>query len=343
LWALPFSLQSLSSSGDSFPIAEEGSFAGVAQDGTLAYEYDPDGDLSTLVWRDRAGELLERVGQPQGGMQAPALSPDGRMVAVTSLESGNQDIWIHDLTLVSKTRVTFEPTSDHSPSWSPDGRQILYRRLEGSKRSILSRAADGTGEITVLTESEASTFGIAWSRDGRYVVYYQYAPEADQDILYLEIDSQGRPSEPKTFLNSLAREEDPALSPDSRYLAYQSNASGRPEIYVRPFPAGTGQWQASFSGGTQPRWRSDGRELYYVASGALMAVPVLYEPGLRLGRPQKLFESSDLLPPAGMPLYDVSADGQRFLTIAALEGDATAPPVIRIVENWLEDLPDRDR
>jgi len=343
LWALPFSLASLSSSGESFPIAEEGSFAGVAQDGTLAYEYDPDGDLSTLVWRDRAGELLERVGQPQGGMQAPVISPDGRMVAVTSLESGNQDIWIHDLKLAAKTRVTFESNNDHSPSWSPDGRQILYRRLEGSKRVIMSRAADGTGEVTVLTEADTSTFGLAWSRDGRYVVYHQYNPRSDHDIRYLELDAQGKPSKPKSFLNSPAREEDPALSPDSRYMAFQSNASGRPEIYVRPFPAGPGQWQASFSGGTQPRWRSDGSELYFVASGALMAVPVTYEPNLRLGRPQKLFESSDLLPPAGMPLYDVSADGQRFLTIAALEGDATAPPVIHVVENWLEELSARDR
>ncbi len=343
LWALPFSLKSLSSSGESFPIAEEGSSASVAHDGTLAYQYDPDGALSTLVWRDRAGKLLERVGQPQGGMQAPAISPDGHMVAVTSLESGNQDIWIHDLKLGAKTRVTFEPTNDHSPSWSPDGRRILYRRLQGSKRSIVTRSADGTGQVTILTESETSTFGVGWSRDGRYVIYYQYDPETDDDIRYLEIDAQGKPSQPKTFLSSSAREEDPALSPDDRYMAFQSNASGRPEIYVRPFPAGTGQWQASFSGGTQPRWRGDGRELYYVTSGALMAVPVLHEPAFRLGRARKLFESSDLLPPAGMPLYDVSADGQRFLTIAALEGDATAPPVIRVVENWLEELPERDR
>ena len=166
------------------------------------------------------------------------------------------------------------------------------------------------------------------------------------DIRYLELETNGDAPEPTTFLSTPAVERVAKLSPDGRFLAYISDDSGRPEIYVRPFPDGAGKWQASVIGGTQPRWRSDGKELYYVeGQGALMAVPVATEPGFTLGQPQQLFETPDLVRLGGAPQYDVSADGQRFITIAPVEdGDEeAAPPTIRVVENWYEEFRDREQ
>jgi Tol biopolymer transport system component len=186
-----------------------------------------------------------------------------------------------------------------------------------------------------------------WSRDGRYLVYQELNPETNgADIRYIELGTDGDVGEPITFLGSPAGEVFPKFSPDGRFVAYTSNESGRYEIYVRPFPDGTGRWQASVNGGEAPRWRSDGKELYYVEGGKLMAVSATSESTFTLGQPQPLFEASALvasvsITPGG---YDVSADGQRFLTVSPVEGaeNETAPPTIRVVQNWHEEFRDRE-
>ncbi len=254
---------------------------------------------------------------------------------MSASESGNFDIWVHDLTRSTKTRLTFEDQIEGSPAWSPSGQEIAYRSL-GSQNRIMRRAADGTGEPAVLVESANSLNDLDWSRDGRYLIYREVYPDRRRDIRYIELGSDGDAGEPITFLGSPASEQDPKLSPDGRFLAHASNESGRFEIYVRPFPGGDGKWQASVNGGRRPRWRSDGRELYYIEGGTLMAVSVSSDPTFALGRPQPLFEV-----PGGRD-YDVSADGQRFLTVAPVEGADAAPPKIRIVENWHEDFRVRD-
>ena len=146
LFALPFSLASLTPTGEAFPIAEEGQFASVARDGTLVFlDGNAASVLSTLVWRDRSGAVLETIGQPQPGMSTPALSPDGQRVAVTSSESGSQDVWVHDLLRSTKTRLTFDAGSERTPHWSPSGDEIVYWLL-GAGSSLMKKAADGTGE-----------------------------------------------------------------------------------------------------------------------------------------------------------------------------------------------------
>ena len=189
-------------------------------------------------------------------MANPALSPDGHRVAVVSSESGDRDIWIHDLVRSTKTRLTFDEVCERSPTWSPSGEEIAYAhqsQLAGAG-SIRGKAADGSGEAAVLGESESSLWDPAWSRDGRYLVYREINPETQRDILYLEFGTDGDVSEPVKFLNTPADERAPRLSPDGRFVAYTSNESGREEIYVRPFPEGNGKWQASVNGGTQPLW-----------------------------------------------------------------------------------------
>ena len=264
---------------------------------------------------------------------------------MVSTEGGNADIWVHDLTRSTRTRLTVEDQPEDSPAWSPSGREIAYR-LGGIPNRILLRAADGSGEAVVLVEAADIILSYPdLSRDGRYLVYYELDKETQSDIRYIEL---GVDIDPVAFLASPANERYPKFSPGGRFLAYTSDESGRNEVYVRPFPDGAGKWQASVNGGTLPRWRGDGKELYYVESSTLMAVSVSTESAFALGRPLSLFEASSLasvgsdfagLASAG---YDVSADGQRFLTVAPVEEDAAEPPKIRIVLNWHEEFRNRE-
>ncbi len=345
LRALPFSLATLEPTGEAFPVSEGGQFASIALDGTLLFL---DGNIAgaqqgTLVWRNREGEMLETIGQPQPGLSSLSLSPDGQRIAVTSVESGNQDIWIYDLSRSTKTRLTLEDGTESRPTWSPSGAEIAYR----TRTSLLRKAADGTGEAVVLVEAEAesgqSLWSPSWSQDGKYMLYFDVNPDTKLDIHYLELRTNGDAPEPTTFLSTPGREFDPKLSPDGHVLAYVSDESGRKEIYVRPFPDGAGKWPASVNGGAQPRWRGDGKELYYVDDSTMMAVSVSTEPTFALGQPQPLFESVDLKADTGTK-YDVSANGKRFVTISPVEDDEEeeeAPSSIRIVQNWYEEFRDR--
>ena len=341
LWALPFSLSTLDPTGDAFPISTAGFAPSVSHDGTLAYRTAGGwAAIWTLAWRNRAGEIIETVGQPQE-MAQPALSPDGRRVAVRSNESGNSDIWVHDLTRSTKTRLTFDEKTEAWPTWSPSGKEITYRA--GS--SLMRKAADGTGEAVVIVQDERPVYAPGWSPDGRYLVYNELNGDNGRDISYVEIQPDGSAGEPVTFVGAPASERSPNLSPDGRFLAFSSDEAGRAEIYVRPFPDGPGRWQVSVDGGVAPRWRSDGKELYYLHGDTMMAVSVSTESAFTLGHPQPLFEVSGLGGARSGGGYDVSADGQRFLTMVPAEADdeETAPPAIRVVENWHEEFRDRDQ
>jgi Tol biopolymer transport system component len=191
-----------------------------------------------------------------------------------------------------------------------------------------------------LVQAEEILPNPEWSRDGRYLVYQ----ELSVAIRYVEIGADGRAGEPITFLATPAREGQPSFSPDGRFLAYVSDESGRTEVYVRPFPSGTGRWQASVDGGAMPRWSRDGNELFYVNGSVLMSVSVSTTRGVALGLPQELFRSNDLRARAPVPSYDVSADGQRFLTLvreADLE-DAPTETDIHVVQNWYEEFRNRE-
>ncbi len=338
LFALPFSLSSLEATGESFPIAEDGVGPSLTREGMLVYLDGLEPRLQTLVWRDRAGEVLERIGQPQPDMRAPSLSPDEGRVAVSSAESGGNDIWVHDLTRSATTRLTSDPLTERGAAWSPSGGEIAFARMSPDGFILLRVAADGTGTPVALSAGEWPD----WSRDGRFLLFNEAQAGATRrtvDLRYFELQADGRMSEPLKFLDTPQRELAPKLSPDGRFVAYQSDESGRVEVYVRPFPDGTGKWQASVNGGAEPRWRSDGKELYYLTGSTLMSVSVSTGQDLTLGQPQALFESTDL---SGLAGYDVSRDGQRFLTISPVEDSISAPPKVRIVQNWYEEFRDRE-
>ena len=331
LWTRPFSHQTLQFTGPALSLRQDAREPSVADDGTLAYLDATTSAAQTVVWVSRTGEFLEVVGQPQQDIAQLSLSPDGQRVAVRSLESGNHDVWLQDLTRSTKTRLTFDDRTESNPTWSPSGREIAYR-LEGVPNRIMLRNADGTGEAVALAEGRGTLFYLDWSVDGRYLVYIEANPETRSDIRYIELGTDSEAGEPITFLGSPADEQSPKFSHDGRFLAYASDESGSYEIYVRPFP-----------GGTSPRWRSDGREMYYLERGTLMAISVSGESAPTLGQPQPLFEALGLtMTGAGPGGYDVSADGQRFLTVAPVEGADAAPPKIRLVQNWYEEFRDRE-
>jgi Tol biopolymer transport system component len=300
--------------------------------------------LRQLVWRDRAGKSQEAVGQVQPGIREFSLSPDGRKVAVTVDEPAG--LWILDLERATTTRLAFGANEgDFQPSWAPSGAELAYTlNPYPSPARLMRKSVTGTEEARLLAARNYSSANVDWSRDGRFVIFSgQTGEDTRNDILYLELNANGEASEPQIFLSTSAGEQAPRLSPDGRFVAYVSDESGRREVYVRPFPSSEGRWQVSVNGGTQPRWRRDGAELFYVLDNTvMMSVLITAEQSLGFGQPRKLFESEDLnFRGVSWAQYDVSADGQRFLTSTPAEEEETGR--IYIVENWYEEFRDRQQ
>ena len=337
LWALPFSPKTLKATGEPFPINENGSSPSVADDGTLVYLEASGTGLQQLTWRDRSGRKLGLIGQPQAEIRWPALSPDGGRVAVSALENNNWDIWLHEAGSGLKTRLTFHPARDQRPVWSPRGDRITFESYRKGRRDMLIKAADGTGVAKeLLSEQRRAEYGYGWSSDGEYLVFHRGMTGTRSDIWYLQRKEGKAEYEAFPFLETSADEQHAALSPDARFLAYESNESGRYEVYVQPFPKGGGKRGVSSGGGRRPRWRRDGKELFYMEGEALAAVSVTATPNFSVGRAERLFEDSGLRLGRG---FDVSADGRRFVVVETVK--EPDPPTIRVVQNWFEEFRDR--
>ena len=210
---------------------------------------------------------------------------------------------------------------------------------------IFSKAADGSGQVEPLVALPLDEFPTDWSKDGKHVLYDRHHSETRTDIWYLSQKADDGGFDATPFLATRFDERAAKLSPDGRYVAYVSNESGERQVYVRPFPEGDSKWRISRSRGTQPRWRRDGRELFFVESSTLprvpstlFAVPVSLTPSFSAGTPTKLFQSPRLRS-GTLAQYDVSADGQRFLIVEPIGG----VPAIHIVENWFAEFKDRQQ
>ena len=193
----------------------------------------------------------------------------------------------------------------------------------------------------LVDSAQGNAFDAVWFNDGQSLVYARTTQRFGRADIWYATRREDGVFEQKEFLSTPAAEAIPTPSPDGRYLAYVSDESGRNEVYIRQFPDGSGKRQVSLNGGKQPTWRRDGRELFYVERASLMAVEVSTEGGLMLGRPRKLFDSEDLRSFSRHAEYDVSPDGERFLTTAPDDDGAENRSVIRVVENWYEEFRDR--
>jgi serine/threonine protein kinase len=339
LLALPFSIETLKPTGEAFPIAQNAADASVASDGTLAYVDSGMGEQQQLVWRDRSGKKLGVIGQPQPSLRRPALSPDGRQVAVDGFENGNWDIWVHDIDRGTKTRLTFDPAVDSRATWSPSGKDVTFTSNRDGNADLFSKPADGTGKPARLVGTPARELSPDWSPDGKYLVYRKADPKTIRDIWYLE-RKEGGGYESVPFLQTPAREQVAKFSPDGRFVAYSSNESGQYHIYVRPFPEGGGRWQVSVKRGTQPRWRKDGKELFYV-EGTMLVAAAVTTLRFSVGSAVRLFQDRSLASSGATPRYDVSSDGQRFVMVETLGTEEDKPPAIHVVQNWFAEFRDR--
>jgi len=344
LWAIPFDLERLEVTGAPAPVVDGVSVSAasgaahfaVAHNGTLVYAR---GDASntgfTLVWVDRRGRDEPLTAAPRPYRQ-PRISPDGTRIAVQVRDQEN-DIWIWDLARETLTRLTFDPAPDIYPTWTPDGTRVAFGSQRGGSWNMFWKAADGTGAVESLSESENARVPYAFSADGRRLVFGETGRLYDLGVLTL---GEGAES----ILASEFSEANAEISPDGRWLAYQSDASGRDEIYVQPFPnLDEGRWQISRDGGTHPLWSPDGKELFYLRATTtrvtlgLMAVPIETEPTFVPGNPAGVFEGNYVGYTPGRA-YDVAPDGERFLMIkqAGLE-EGSAQELI-LVQNWFQEL-----
>ncbi len=345
LMAQPFNAETLQLAGDVFAVAREASFslspgliAASASAGILVYEANLYASGRQLTWLDRFGKELGRVGGIQGQYHV-ALSPDGKMAATVRRD---RQIWLYDMQHGGEARFTSPPLTGNAPVWSPDGNLIAFGSgFTGSGALYLKDASGGSKEELLLGSGNGKEPS-DWSRDRRYLIYTESDPKSQGDIWYL-LDPLAKSSKPKPvkFQGTEAKESQGQLSPDGRWLAYASDETGKQEVYVRPFPSGSGRWKVSAGRGSnrEPRWRGDGKELFFLEytppSGHLMAVPVQSGPtgDFRAGVAQALFEfrAIGVITAANIFFYSPSPDGQRFLVNAETR---EAPPTVNVVTNW---------
>jgi len=333
LWALPFSLRTRKAEGEPVPLLNGGSDFSASADGTLVWADAGIGGLRKLVWRDRSGKKLADTGSPQTDIQYLSLSPDGAQAAYAAAEGGNQDVWIVELAHAVRTRFTFTPEVDRSPTWTPSGREIAFSSQRSDRSDILVQPSDGSGEPKAVVSGPLTQFATGWSPDGMTLLFHRVDPKTGLDLWKVRRKADGTFEQPSVWLQSPFGESRGSFSPDGRYVLYVSNESGRNEVYVRSFPDGGGRRQVSSGGGENPRWRRDGKEIFYVQGDALIAVEVnAAGDSLAIGAATELLRSPGLV---GMisPSYDAAPDGKRFL-ISEPAGENTKPPAIHVIQNW---------
>ena len=358
LMAQPFDHATLQTVGDPFAVAEQASTtftasqvaASAAADGTLVYLAGRSTEAQ-LTWLDRNGKELGKVG-PRANQSGVALSPDGNAVVVHRRDRSNEPgLWLHDLVRGSESRL-MPPGSPGGggAQWSPDGSRIwfgmgpaapegpgVYQKDIKSGSLELVRKRDPTGPPAATSD---------WSRDGRFLIYTVADPKTRADIWYLPLASGKPDGEVVRLLATDAGESQGQVSRDGRWLAYTSNESGALEVYIRAFPSGEGVWRVSVDGGREPRWRADGRELFFMMGGpdrmALFAVAIMPDGrgGLRIGSPQRLFDVAvvSIVPQDNIFAYSPHPDGERFLVNALAD---TGEQTVNVITNWQKTVPAR--
>ena len=341
--AVPFDVTSLTVTGNPVPLIEgvavklsgAANFS-ISDNGRLVYALGgAAGGLGarSLVWVDRDGREEPAVAEPRP-FQEFSLSPDGTRVAARVTGTAGDDVWIFDLIRQTNTRLTFDDDPSLFPTWTPDGTRVAF----GSP--LAWKAADGTGEVEPLSESP-STLPQAFSPDEGALVVEVRGGRFDLGVVALDGDGTVRPLLQGEFI-----ERNAALSPDGRWIAYQSDESGQDEIYVRPFPdVDAGRWEVSSNGGIAPVWNPAGPELFFLASDGLMALAFETEPTFTPGTVTALFDLTPYHTVQGNRRIAVDPDGQRFLLLKNLTAqtgtDEATTPEITVVLNWFQELTER--
>ena len=338
LFAQPFDAGRRQLTAQAFTLAEQVSYDPIwqrgdysaSEAGVLAYTT---GRVSNtqLVWFDRTGKRLGPISTPANYLNL-ALSPDERTVATARIdEAGTRDVWLVDLLRDVTSRLTLDPAFDWLPIWSPDGTRIAFTSNRDGVFNLYQTASNGAGSEAPVFKSPAVKYFTDWSPDGRFILFDNLDARTNLDLWVLPVagDQQPRPIVASPFTDTSGR-----FSPNGSWIAYASDESGRSEVYVRGFDASANRWQISNSGGFQPQWARDGRELFYIAPDRkLMAVSVKMDASsFDASAPQALFETAMPDLENARNRYTASLDGKRFLINTVL-GEETNRP-ITIVLNW---------
>jgi dipeptidyl aminopeptidase/acylaminoacyl peptidase len=317
--------------GDPVPIVSGINAAGgranfsLSTRGDLVYMAAAEQGRAGLLWVDRNGKEVGEVGPPDRYLEL-ALSPDGTRVAYgLSDDKGEPDVWVRDLRRNAVARITNQSGTDNWPVWSADGTHVYFAsNRSGAKYLVYRRSATGTGPEDVVFEPQRGGAGPSdVSADGRNLALVRSDTGAQFDVVAIPADGKGAPV---LVAADKANESAARFSPDGRFIAYSSDESGRAEIYVQTFPPSGQKWTVSNSGGFQPRWRADGKEIFYLGpDGEMMAVPVTLGPSFEAGLPGKLFGTRVRTGGTITGLHDVAADGQRFL-LNTPTGEAAPTP-----------------
>lgn len=313
--------------GTPHPVAEQVTFGGApgiaalsaSAAGPIAYRTGSSGGKRQFVWFDRSGREISRIGNPESFNQSYAsISPDGRRLAVQRTTRGNTDIWFLDVGRGTPIRFTSDPEADIAPIWAPDGNRIVFSTKPNGAFDLYEKRVTGTAsqELLATAQSKQAT---DWSRDGRFLLFRSYDPKSNWDIWVLPI---GVDQKPFPLVRTNFEERDAQFSPDGKWIAYQSNESGRFEIYVQPFPGPGERSRISAS-------------VYIALDGRLVAVPFAVSStgnAVEAGAPVPLFFTRvGEVQNISLYSYIVSPDGQRFLVDTVVE-EATSP--ITLILNW---------
>ena len=352
--AQPFDTRRLELAGEAVPIAEQVSNLSFSISATDVLVYVTGSQSVTaagvrgivqgqLAWFGRDGKILGTFGDP-GSYRTVALSPDGKRVAFDRADtqnSGTRNIWLYDFGRGVTTRFTFDSAMDAYPLWSPDGSRIAFSSNREGIFHLYQKTSDLAGEDELLYKSADHKVPTSWSPDGRTLLYFNPVPPSQ--LWFLPLD-RGEDRKSTLVEHSEFNEAVPRFSPDGRWIAYISNESGKDQIYVRPFTppatAGTsaangmpvtGKWMVSKDGGTNPLWRRDGKELFYMSAGGgtAMAVDVNTTGVFQAGVPKALFNV-----PPGVLFWDVSPDGNRFVMAAPALTNTATQARFTMVLNW---------
>ena len=340
LMAQPFDASGLELAGDAIPIAENVSYLNdwhrgvfsASPSGHLVYRVGDVAQGSNLLIVDRQGQVLDTVGD-QAPQYGPKVSHDGKFITIDiSDQTGvNTNIWIHDIERGIKTKFTFGINTDRSPIWSPDDKQMIYASIATDSNRIYLKSVGGADSAKMLYQSAYQMFISDWSNNGQFVAFTHQTGKLD--IWILPILSGG---EPYPYLQTPFNEGQPVFSPDGRWLAYSSNETDKPEVYVAPFPNHTGKWQVSTNRGTRPRWSTDGTKIYYFDQKDKIMVADVDGKGasFKIGQVQPLFQFDN--PFFTGRIFDVFPDGERFLLNVYPAGQSKSQAML--VQNWAEEL-----
>ncbi len=312
----------------------------VSENGTLVFGTGDDVITTQMVWFDRTGTRLSVVDQP-GAFRQPQLNVDGSKLLVERLDLRTRasDIWLYDLARNVNSRLTFGPGWQFIAVGSPDMSRIVYGGIidiSVVRTRLLVKSVSGAGDPKELLSGLVSRYLCDWSHDGKFALFVQLGDGMREDLWILPLTGDQKPF---PFLRTPFAEEQGQFSPDGKWIAYASDDTGKAEIYVQNFPATGAKWRISTNGGTQPRWRGDGKEIFYLAADRkLMAVPVKSGPHFEAGPPATLFQTaitSELGPYISFS-YAVTGDGKRFLLLDPV-GDESSP-AMSVVLNWTAGL-----